>query len=478
MAKPQSRERDARIPLVTDLPKGWANAGLQRVTVRIPNFKPEDEPYRKFRYVDISSISNRTQQLTDLKTFKGAEAPSRARRPVTAGDVLFSNVRTYLRNIALVTHDVRADVCSTGFTVLRPNGAIQSRFLLYSVLADSFIDKVTELQTGTHYPAVSDRAVLAQEIPLPPLKEQKRIVAKIEALIVRVDAVRERLAKVPAILKRFRQSVLAAACSGRLTSGNETSWTTKYIKDLLLDSPQNGLYKPQTSYGSGTPIVRIDDFHDGRLRPSKSLKRLLLSEDEVQKYRLNEDELLINRVNSLKFLGKSVVVPALSETTVFESNMMRCRMDESLLNAKYLGIYLRSPRGTDELRSNAKHAVNQASINQTDVAKVPVPLPGLEEQLQIVQRVEALFKVADAIETRVEHATARAERLTQSILAKAFRGELVPTEAELARRDGRQYEPATTLLARVATEQQESNGAHNHRTRRRKDTQKRALPER
>src|SRR5207244_10675686 len=105
-----------------------------------------EEPYRAFRYVDISSISNRAQQITDLKTFKGAEAPSRARRPVRAGDVLFSNVRTYLRNIALVTHDVRADVCSTGFTVLRPTEAIESRFLLYSVLAGAFIDKVTELR--------------------------------------------------------------------------------------------------------------------------------------------------------------------------------------------------------------------------------------------------------------------------------------------------------------------------------------------
>ncbi len=93
----------------------------------------------------------------------------------------------------------------------------------------------------------------------------------------------------------------------------------------------------------------------------------------------------------------------------------------------------------------------------------PIPLPPLPEQHEIVRRVEALFRLADAIEKRVAAATGRAEKLTQAILAKAFRGELVPTEAELARREGRTYEPASVLLERIRAER----AGHNTSPRRR-----------
>ena len=93
-------------------------------------------------------------------------------------------------------------------------------------------------------------------------------------------------------------------------------------------------------------------------------------------------------------------------------------------------------------------------INIGDVRALQVPVPPSGEQHEIVRRVEAMFKLADAVEKRVAAATARAEKLTQAILAKAFRGELVPTEAELARREGRSYESASDLLARIKSERE------------------------
>jgi type I restriction enzyme S subunit len=88
-------------------------------------------------------------------------------------------------------------------------------------------------------------------------------------------------------------------------------------------------------------------------------------------------------------------------------------------------------------------------VNIGDVRVLQIAVPSLPEQREIVRRVEALFKLADAIEKRVEAATKRADKLTQAILGKAFRGELVPPEAELARREGRTYEPASALLERI-----------------------------
>src|SRR5262249_8543275 len=96
--------------------------------------------------------------------------------------------------------------------------AVKPRFLFRYVLTDDFVDRVTPQQTGTHYPATSDKVVMSEGIPLAPLNEQRRIVAKLEKLLDKVDGCQQQMVKIPALVKRFRQSVLAAACSGRLTT--------------------------------------------------------------------------------------------------------------------------------------------------------------------------------------------------------------------------------------------------------------------
>ena len=105
----------------SELPEGWAWTTIEDVTVDVKNVKPENEPNRDFKYIDISSIDNRKFSIFDCKKFKGIDAPSRARRPIKQNDVLFSNVRTYLKNIAIVPEGYDNQLCSTGFTVLRPS---------------------------------------------------------------------------------------------------------------------------------------------------------------------------------------------------------------------------------------------------------------------------------------------------------------------------------------------------------------------
>jgi type I restriction enzyme, S subunit len=152
-----------------ELPIGWTWVSISDITEKVTNVKPEDYPDKEFGYVDISSICNSTYRITEVKRFKGTDAPSRARRPIRPNDILFSNVRTYLRNIAIVPPATEAEICSTGFTVLRPKAGVDPHFLFRYVLTNDFIDRVTPQQTGTHYPATSDRVVMSELIPLPPL---------------------------------------------------------------------------------------------------------------------------------------------------------------------------------------------------------------------------------------------------------------------------------------------------------------------
>ena len=126
---------------------------------------------------------------------------------------------------------------------------------------------------------------------------------------------------------------------------------------------------------------------------------------------------------------------------------------EDVVDMHYLTLQLVSRNSYERLSENI-HGATRPRINITQLRNLGVCVCPLLEQREIVRRVEAMFKLADAVEKRVEAAKLRAEKLTQAILAKAFRGELVPTEAELARREGRSYESASELLARIKSERE------------------------
>lgn len=151
---------------------------------------------------------------------------------------------------------------------------------------------------------------------------------------------------------------------------NPLKWKRLKIKDAVTIEPQNGLYKPQSDYvadGTGTPILRIDGFYNGRVTDFGSLKRLKCSGMEQQRYLLLEDDIVINRVNSIEYLGKCAHIKGLLEDTVYESNMMRMHFDPEHYNPVYICKLLCSQYIYDQIVNHAKKAVNQASINQKDV---------------------------------------------------------------------------------------------------------------
>nr|WP_237474365.1 restriction endonuclease subunit S [Xanthomonas sp. LMG 8992] len=300
--------------------------------------------------------------------------------------------------------------------------------------------------TGTTFKELSGAATKELPFVIAPLAEQKRIAQKLDALLAQVDILKTRIDAIPALLKRFRQSVLTSAATCELTSewratqGLDDPVPTK-LGELIRKGPQNGLYKPSSTYGSGIKIVRIDGFYSGELRDWHSFRSLQLDTREEQVWALNVGDILINRVNSIEYLGKCALVRSLPGPTVFESNIMRIVVDERVIEPEFLMRALSAEIGRARLIGNAKHAVNQASINQGDVRACPILVPTLSEQTEIVSRVEQLFAYADQLEAKVAAAQQRIDALTQSLLAKAFRGELVPQDPT--------DEPASVLLERI-----------------------------
>ena len=146
--------------------------------------------------------------------------------------------------------------------------------------------------------------------------------------------------------------------------------------------------------------------------------------DEITRYSLEIGDLIVNRVNSMPYLGKCALVRFLGETTVFESNMMRIKLDNEKVNGDFLTYYLSSSTGRKELTKSAKQAVNQASINQTDVGNAIVPMPPVEIQKRLLTYIESRLSVCDSIEQTVDTALQQAEAMRQSILKDAFEGRL------------------------------------------------------
>lgn len=192
------------------------------------------------------------------------------------------------------------------------------------------------------------------------------------------------------------------------------------LEQLIQDGPDNGLYRPQSAYGKGIPIVRIDAFDNGDRLQRPDLRRVSIGRTETERFAVKPGDILINRVNSLSHLAKCALIEVLDEPTVYESNMMRLRLDESRVVRGFGFRWLSSVQAKKHLKRRAKRAVAQASINQNDVLTIPTPCPPRLEQ-------QCIADVARGIERRIEAETATLAGLKQlrsALISVLLTGEL------------------------------------------------------
>jgi hypothetical protein len=201
---------------------------------------------------------------------------------------------------------------------------------------------------------------------------------------------------------------------------------------------------------TGVPVLRMPNIQDGRIDLS-SLKHVKPDTEGLDAFRLRKGDVLFNRTNSPGLVGKAAVFD-LDKDAVFASYLVRLTCDESRISSRFLCAWINSPWGRKWAWTVRTDCVSQSNINSSKLRRMPVPTPPLSEQQEVVERIEALFQFADDVEAQVGKATAEAETLAQAVRDKALRGELVPTVAELARQEGRSFEPGWVLLGRVKPE--------------------------
>ena len=497
---------------VGELPLGWAVTTLGEVCLPANKVRPEDCPTRAFTYLDITSIDNSAFRIDTPKTHLGKDAPSRARQRVHTGNTLFSTVRTYLKNVAMVPQEYDGQVASTGFCVLNPTTGIDARFVFYYVQNDEFITKLNPIQRGTSYPAVRDTDVLGQIIPLPPLAEQHRIVAAIETQFTRLDASVAALRRAQANLKRYRASVLNDACQGRLvpteaelarSEGREYEPSDVLLERILAgrrarwesQEKRRGKYRepsaPDTSALPQLPdgwawasLEAISEVRLGRQRSPKratgpnmrpylraanvtwngldlsDVKQMDFNPGEFEIYRLEPGDILLAEASgSPDEVGKPAVWDGQIEDCCFQNTLIRVRAESQLV--PYLFYHLLSVARSGAL-GRAARGVGIHHLGAERTASWAMALPPLAEQRRIVAEVERRLSVTQQTEAAVEPSLARAERLRQSILKQAFSGRLVPQDPN--------DEPASALLERIRAEREseaQASAAAKSKTRRR-----------
>jgi type I restriction enzyme S subunit len=315
------------------------------------------------------------------------------------------------------------------------------------------------------------------------LEEQHRIVAKIDSLLSRVQVTRDRLARVPIILKKFREGVLAAAFSGELSAewrqnmpeGESAQESLRKLRKVQT-STSNEVVPPHelppcwewTTLGEcfdvsigGTPSRKAPEYWGGDVpwvssgevkftRIKETREKITRDGLENSNTKLNPiGTVLIGMIGEGKTRGQAAI---LDIEACNNQNAAAIRVSLTPIPPEFVFYWLWSQYEATRARGAGN---SQPALNKARVELIPMPFPPIKEQVEVARRIAALFKLADAVERRVASSTIRAEKLAQAILAKAFCGELVETEADLSRAEGREYETAEQLLERVRGQESE-----------------------
>jgi type I restriction enzyme S subunit len=410
----------ARSALPREKKSGWEAKALGEVLEKTETVNPLQSPNTEFDYIDVSSVSNTTFEIKETQRLKGKDAPSRARKLVRTNDIIFATIRPTLQRIAVVPEHLDKQVCSTGYFVLRPKQGIDHRFVFYSLFTENFIGQMESLQKGASYPAVTDGDVRAQEIPVPPLAEQQRIVGLL-------DEAFEGLATAKANAEKNRQNA-RALFESRLQSvftQRGPGWVEKPFEELI-ESNIIGLTKNSREQGEDKawPYVKMNNITRDNRFDFSSFTCVDATPEEVSKFSLKDGDFLFNTRNSHELVGKSCIYESDSNDAVlYNNNIMRVRFQRGI-DARFVLLAFSSKGVADELNALKSGTTNVSAIYFKDLKSLVIPVPPIAEQKRIAAKLDALSEETQRLARLYERKHAALEALKKSLLHQAFTGQL------------------------------------------------------
>lgn len=426
------------------LPEGWASTSLGELATWGSGGTPSrNQPHfyqGHIPWIKSGELNSRYVTETEEKISEAALNSSSA-KIFPAGSVAIAMYGATIGKTAIL--GIRAatnQACAVGTPT---EGLIQPEFLHRLLQSEKkfFIEK----GKGGAQPNISQAVIKSHEVNIPPFLEQSRIVHALEGLLAQVDTLKARLDALPAMIKRFRQSVLSDAVSGRLTENWRSrpieSYDIRSLGALVAEPLRNG---KSVKDGSGQRVLRLSalksrgiDFNESKAGEWEGIN--------IERYLVQTGDILVSRGNGSKDLvGRGGLIGLVPGKMAYPDTMIRIRPQTESLTPDYLTAIWNSQLVRGQIESAARTTAGIWKISQGDLESLQLPVPDIDEQAEISGRVEQLFTFADQLEARLADARQRVDALTQSILAKAFRGELVPQDPN--------DEPASVLLERIAAQ--------------------------
>ena len=428
------------------LPDGWTQTRLSEVCSKIVDgsHNPPKATHSGFPMLSARNIQDRRVNFDDFRFInEGDFSNEHARTNVQAGDVLLTIVGTIGRT-AVVAEGIKPFALQRSVAVLKPK-EIDPRYLSYLLESPTLQRYFQENAKGTAQKGIYLKALAEVEISLAPLNEQKRIADKLDELLARIDACRERLDRMPQILKRFRQAVLSAATSGVLTEewrewkGRQLDWKGNSGAEVFpfITSGSRGWAAYYAD--SGSKFLRVGNLDHETIKLDLSHIQYVNPPIDAEGVRtkVKVGDILISITADVGMIG--FVSEDIGEAYI-NQHLCLARQNGSNVGA-YLAYYLASPIGGLQQLTAAQRGATKAGLTLGDIRNIIINIPEEDEQHEIVRRVERLFAFVDLLEARYTAGLEQVAQLTPSLLDKAFRGELVPQDTN--------DEPASELLKRI-----------------------------
>jgi type I restriction enzyme S subunit len=415
------------------------------------------------RYLGLEHVEARTTKILgsgDGVDIKGSGAKFHA------GDTLYARLRPYLNKVCVPDF---SGVASGEFIVLPAVEWLAPKFLMYFLNKPELVAFANAKSTGTHRPRIKWDELSAYPVFLPPLAEQRRIVAAIEEQFSRIDVAVEALQRARRNLQRMRAAVLRAAVTGCLVPQHpedeaaETMLGRAGIMPLrdadlhslprgwewtrfgdLLHLLRNGIFVSRpTDDPRGVPILRISavrplalDLEDVRYLPNGRRSK------DLQPFFITAEDLLFTRYSgNPEFVGACAMVRNLPRPMLHPDKLIRAVVKKEIAMPAFLELATSAGYSRDYIRFRRRTTAGQTGISGGDLKNMPIPLPPLAEQARIAQEVERQSSIIHALARAVGYSFERTVSLRRGILSVAFRGNLVPQDPT--------DEPAEVLLGRV-----------------------------
>lgn len=413
------------------VPQGWAEATVGDLGEYLNGtaFKPTDWDGDGIGIIRIQNLTDPSKPLN--RTRRSFDERYRVRR----GDLLVS----WSATLDAFIWDRDDAVLNQHIFKVTPSECVDKDFLFYQLRELIAEMAASEHLHGSTMKHINRGPFLAHSAVLPPLAEQRRIVVKLDALTARLAQARAELDRVPALARRLRETAVETDLAPQ---AGDTSWHEYKLEELIAEGPANG-WSPKSDPGAqGALTLKLTATTSGRLRLDEAaVKRIHEAPNSDSKYWLRSGDLLIQRANALEHVGAAAIFDGPAQTYIYPDLMMRLRFDDR--NLTRLAWYrLNSPETRRYFRDQATGtAGNMPKINGSTVRNTRICLPAKSRWPALVSQLDAAFARADRLEAEAARARALLDRLEAAILARAFRGELVPQDPN--------DEPANVLLDRI-----------------------------